>query len=150
MADILDLESLTLKPYSPQINNMNNLNLSPVVHAFAMVGFGSLCTLIIVLILFAIKKKIGKEQECFKLLNYKRMIESSKKLPVGYKDDKLPELEAIDWLIAYYEGRASEEPIALFESMLNLCRDKEVVDKDLIRFAAFIYHWDKYRLITNF
>ena len=129
---------------------MNNLNLSPVVHAFAMFGFGSLCTFIMVLIVTAIKKRIDKEQECFKLLNYKRMIESSKILPIGYKDDKIPELEAIDWLIAYYEGRASEEPKALFESMLNLCRDKEIVDKDLIRFTAFIYHWDKYKLITNF
>jgi len=150
VAHISQLESLTLKPYSPQINNMNNLNLSPVVHAFAMIGFGSLFTLIMILIVTAIKKRIDKEQEYYKLLNYKRMIESSKKLPVGYKDEKLPEIEAVDWLIAYYEGRASEEPKALFESMLNLCRDKEVVDKDLIRFAAFIYHWDKYRLITNF
>jgi hypothetical protein len=97
-----------------------------------------------------VRSRMMKEKECFKLLNYKRMLESAKNLPKGYKDEKIPELQAIDWLIAYYEGRACEEPKAIFESMLNLCRDKEVVDKDLIRFASFIYHWDKYKHITNF
>lgn len=109
-------------------------------------------------------KKYFEKRKLVKYLNY---LENNKgKFPAGYLTAHNSRIEWLKWLIASYEGKASE-PKTLLESLikLNLNYDDYVYEmqkfkisplsevdrlKDQIKHIEFLYQWVYYKKITGF
>jgi hypothetical protein len=129
---------------------MNNLNLSPMAHAYAIVFTSLFCLFVILAILNGIIRSNKNHQDYLKLLNFRRMIDANKNLPEGYREIKAPELSALDWLIDYYEEKGSTRPKELLDFMLDAQKYERMYHVEQFRYAAFLYNWVYYKNITNF
>jgi hypothetical protein len=91
---------------------------------------------------------IRKNREKRKLVKYLAKLNNKNvKWPEGYLESRKNLIGWIEWLIAYYEGRAAATPKQILESMLDPYMVKECVTYEEIK---FLYHWVYYKRITGF
>ena len=73
-----------------------------------------------------------------------------------YQESRKPELEAIDWLIAHYEGKAPATPKELYLSYMErvhwlIYRNYSTEEiAPYFRKMVFLYHWHHSKKFTGF
>lgn len=103
-----------------------------------------------------------------KLVNFHEKIKNpSTTWPQWYLDIRKPEIQMMEWLIAYYDGRTASTPKEYLEALinkteyyqdyanvmksLNIVPMSEVDRLDLkLKYISFLYNWVHYKKITGF
>lgn len=109
-------------------------------------------------------KKIVEKRKLVKFLT--RLQDKNNNYPDGYLESKKELIELLDWLIASYEGRASDPKVYL-ESLINAKYNYDDYVAEMKRFnitplsemdklkmlnsdIKFLYDWVYYKRITGF
>jgi len=91
--------------------------------------------------------RFKKEREKQKLVKYlAKLNDKNVRFPEGYLESKKDLIGWIEWLIAYYEGRAAATPKEILESMLDPYVNKPITIEEI----KFLYYWVYYERITGF
>jgi len=86
---------------------------------------------------------------------YNNIINPKSEYPKGYIESKKAQLMVLEWLIAYYEGRAASTPKELLEEFINrsdYLNNNATNDEHHINYVyiSMLYNWIYYNRITGF
>jgi hypothetical protein len=95
-----------------------------------------------------------KWQEKNKIIKFLANIESNNfpdintsNFPDGYLESKRIELDALHWILAYYNGRTANSPKIYLEALL---KDINTMTPEKMRTINVLYYWVYYKEITGF
>lgn len=86
---------------------------------------------------------------------YEKIVHPKSQFPAGYIDDKRAQISTLEWLIAYYEGRAASTPKQLLEEYIyslgfyNKNLPPQSVN-DTLKAIVMLYDWVYKNKITGF
>lgn len=91
------------------------------------------------------KRKIIKFLANMDANNFPDIINSS--FPDGYRKTKTVELDALHWILAYYNGRTANSPKVYLEALL---KDIKTMTPEKMRTINVLYNWVYYKNIVGF
>lgn len=89
-----------------------------------------------------------KQKEKKKIRDFLALLNTGK-FPDGYLDYHSHRIDCLNWLLAYYEGRASSSPGQLLDFMMRM-KGEEWTEYGRIDFIQLLYFWVKNKEIRGF
>jgi hypothetical protein len=86
---------------------------------------------------------------------YENIMHPKSPFPAGYIESKTSEIQTLEWLISYYEGRTASTPKKLLESYITMTgyyTNNPSLEsmKETLKSIAMLYDWVYNNRITGF